>query len=99
MRGLVAASLLFASLNAAIKSINKDEIYRLSAELYDDFELSFAVKAAIEEYKLETENRSLLTIVRQQALNLLKFSKKSMPVSRKSTTMKKVGSSFRICPI
>lgn len=67
-----------ASLNAAIKAINKGEIYRFFTKPWDDFELRFAVKSSIEKYDLEEENRRLLSIVRQQALNL-KLLEKEFP--------------------
>jgi two-component system, probable response regulator PhcQ len=67
-----------ASLNAAIKAINKGEIYRFFTKPWDDFELRFAVKSSIEKYDLGEENRRLLSIVRQQALNL-KLLEKEFP--------------------
>ena len=67
-----------ASLNAAIKAINKGEIYRFFTKPWDDFEIRFAVKSAIEKYDLEEENRRLLGIVRKQALNL-KLLEKEFP--------------------
>lgn len=59
-----------ASLAAAIKAINKGEIYRFFTKPWDDFELRFAVRSAVEKFDLEEENRRLLDIVRKQALNL-----------------------------
>ena len=67
-----------ASLNAAIKAINKGEIYRFFTKPWDDVELRFAVKSALEKYDLEAENRRLLDIVRKQALNL-KLLEKEFP--------------------
>ena len=67
-----------ASLAAAIKAINKGEIYRFFTKPWDDFELRFAVKSAVEKFDLEEENRSLLDIVRKQALNL-KLIEKEFP--------------------
>jgi len=59
-----------ASLSAAIKAINKGEIYRFFTKPWDDFELRFAVKSAVEKYDLEEENRRLLEIVKKQSLNM-----------------------------
>jgi DNA-binding NtrC family response regulator len=67
-----------ASLSAAIKAINKGEIYRFFTKPWDDFELRFAVKSSIEKYDLEEENRRLLSIVKKQALNL-KLLEKEFP--------------------
>jgi two-component system, probable response regulator PhcQ len=67
-----------ASLDAAIKAINRGEIYRFFTKPWDDFELRFAVKSAIEKYDLEEENRRLLDIVRKQALNM-KLLEKEFP--------------------
>ena len=50
-----------ASLSAAIKAINKGEIYRFFTKPWDDFELRFAVKYAVERYDLEEENRRIST--------------------------------------
>lgn len=59
-----------ASLSAAMKAINKGEIYRFFTKPWDDFELRFAVKSAVEKFDLEEENRKLIEIVRKQALNI-----------------------------
>ena len=67
-----------ASLSAAIKAINKGEIYRFFTKPWDDFELRFAVKSAVERYDLEEENRRLLDIVKKQALNM-KLLEKEFP--------------------
>jgi FixJ family two-component response regulator len=67
-----------ASLASAIKAINKGEIYRFFTKPWDDFELRFAIKSAIEKFDLEEENRRLLDIVRKQALNL-KLLEKEFP--------------------
>jgi two-component system, probable response regulator PhcQ len=67
-----------ASLNAAIKTINKGEIYRFFTKPWDDLELGFSVRSAVEKYDLEEENRRLLNIVKNQALNL-KLLEKEFP--------------------
>ena len=67
-----------ASLDAAVKAINRGEIYRFFTKPWDDFELRFAVKSAVEKYDLEEENRRLLDIVKKQALNM-KLLEKEFP--------------------
>ena len=67
-----------ASLDAAIKAINRGEIYRFFTKPWDDFEVRFAVKSAVEKYDLEVENRRLLDIVKKQALNM-KLLEKEFP--------------------
>ncbi len=67
-----------ASLAAAIKAINKGEIYRFFTKPWDDFELRFAVKSAVEKFDLSEENRRLIDIVKKQALNM-KLIEKEFP--------------------
>ena len=67
-----------ASLDAAMKAINKGEIYRFFTKPWDDLELRFAVKSAVEKFDLGKENHRLLDIVRKQALNL-KLIEKEFP--------------------
>jgi two-component system probable response regulator PhcQ len=64
-----------ASLDAAIRAINKGEIYRFFMKPWNDLELRFAVKSAVEKFDLERENQRLLDIVRRQALNLILIEK------------------------
>jgi YD repeat-containing protein len=64
-----------ASLDAAIKAINRGEIYRFFMKPWNDLELRFAVKSAVEKFDLERENQRLLDIVRRQALNLILIEK------------------------
>lgn len=67
-----------ASIEAAMKAINKGEIYRFFTKPWDDMELRFAVRAAIDRYNLEEENRRLLGIIKRQALNI-KLLEKQFP--------------------
>ena len=67
-----------ASLNAAIKAINMGEIYRFFTKPWNELDLRFSVKAAIEKYNLEEENRRLLKIIRKQVLNM-KILEKEFP--------------------
>jgi DNA-binding NtrC family response regulator len=59
-----------ASIEAAMKAINEGEIYRFFTKPWNDMDIRFAVKAAIDKYNLEEENLRLLNIIRQQALNI-----------------------------
>jgi DNA-binding NtrC family response regulator len=59
-----------ASIEAAIKAINEGQIYRFFTKPWNDLELRFSVRAAIEKYNLEEENRGLLRLVRRQAMNM-----------------------------
>lgn len=67
-----------ASIDSAMKAINEGEIYRFFTKPWDDMDIRFAVRSAIEKYHLEEENRRLLDIVRQQALNI-KLLEKQFP--------------------
>lgn len=67
-----------ASIEAAMKAINKGEIYRFFTKPWDDMELRFAVRAAIDRYNIEEENRRLLGIIKRQALNI-KLLEKQFP--------------------
>jgi two-component system, probable response regulator PhcQ len=71
-----------ASLDAAIKSINSGEIYRFFTKPWNDLELRLSVKAAIEKYNLEEENRKLLRLIRKQAMNLKSLEKEYPGISR-----------------
>lgn len=71
-----------ASLKAAIQAINKGEIYRFFTKPWDDFELRFAVKSAVEKYDLEDENRRLLEIIKKQAFNLKLLEKEFPGISK-----------------
>jgi len=59
-----------ATLEAAIRAVNMGGIYRFFTKPWDDMELKFAVRSAIEKYDLEAENRRLLSTIRQQAIEL-----------------------------
>ncbi len=71
-----------ASLKAAIQAINQGEIYRFFTKPWDDFDLRFAVKTAIEKYDLEEENRRLLEIIKKQAFNLKMLEKEFPGISK-----------------
>jgi DNA-binding NtrC family response regulator len=59
-----------ASINTAMKAVNEGEIYRFLTKPWDDVELRLTVQTALDKYNLEEENRRLLKIVMQQAINL-----------------------------
>jgi len=52
-----------ASVDAAIRAINEGEIYRFFTKPWNDPEIRFAIRAAVEKYDLEEENRNLLKIM------------------------------------
>lgn len=59
-----------ASLEAAMNAVNKGEIYRFFTKPWNDIDLQFAVKSALEKYNLEEENRRLLETVKSQAVEI-----------------------------
>lgn len=59
-----------ANLIAIMKAVNSGEIYRFFTKPWDDIELKFAIRSAIEKYDLETENRRLLKTIKHQAIEL-----------------------------
>lgn len=59
-----------ASMDAAMKAINEGEIYRFFLKPWNDIELRFAVRSAIEKFDLESENRRLLATVKKQAIDM-----------------------------
>ena len=71
-----------ASLDAAIKAINMGEIYRFFTKPWNELDLRFSVKAAIEKYNLEEENRRLLKIIRKQVLNMKILEEKFPGITR-----------------
>jgi two-component system probable response regulator PhcQ len=71
-----------ASLDAAMRAVNVGEIYRFFLKPWDDGELCFALKSAIEKYDLEAENRRLLATVKSQALEIRVLEKRYPGISR-----------------
>ena len=67
-----------ASIEATMRAVNSGEIYRFFTKPWDDIELKFAVRSALEKYDLEQENRRLLRTVRRQSQEL-RFLEKSYP--------------------
>ena len=56
-----------ASLEVAVRAINKGEIYRFLMKPCNGMELSVAIRQALQQKQLKAESRKLLQISRQQA--------------------------------
>ena len=59
-----------ATLEAAVKAGNQGEIYRFFTKPWDDAEIKFAIRSAIEKYDLQCENRRLLSTIKRQSLEI-----------------------------
>ncbi len=64
-----------ASIEAAMKAVNRGEIYRFFSKPWDDIELQLAIRSALDKYDLEAENRRLLKTVKRQASELTQLEK------------------------
>lgn len=71
-----------ATLDAAMKAVNEGEIYRFFSKPWDNHQLKFAIRGAIEKYDLEAENRRLLATVQQQSLEIKVLEKRYPGISR-----------------
>ena len=71
-----------ATLEAAMKAVNQGEIYRFFTKPWDDTDLKFAIRSAIERYDLEAENRRLLATVKNQAMEIKVLEKRYPGISR-----------------
>jgi DNA-binding NtrC family response regulator len=71
-----------ATLEAAMKAVNEGEIYRFFSKPWDDHDLKFAIRGAVEKYDLEAENRRLLATVKQQSLEIKVLEKRYPGISR-----------------
>jgi len=71
-----------ATLEAAIRAVNQGGIYRFFTKPWDDMELKFAVRSAVEKFDLEAENRRLLDTIRKQALELKVLEKRYPGITR-----------------
>ena len=71
-----------ATLEAAIKAVNEGEIYRFFSKPWNDHDLKFAIRSAIEKFDLEAENRRLLATVKQQSLEIKVLEKRYPGISR-----------------
>lgn len=59
-----------ASIDAAMRAVNKGEIFKFFTKPWNSHELKQSIKAAIERYDLEEENRRLLKVVKRQSQEL-----------------------------
>jgi DNA-binding NtrC family response regulator len=71
-----------ATVSAAMKAVNEGEIYRFFAKPWDDTNLKFAIRSAIEKYDLEDENRRLLETVKHQSLEIKILEKRYPGITR-----------------
>lgn len=71
-----------ATLEAAMKAVNKGEIYRFFSKPWDDTDLKFAIRSALEKYDLEAENRRLLATIKDQAMEIKVLEKRYPGISR-----------------
>jgi two-component system, probable response regulator PhcQ len=71
-----------ATVAAAMKAVNEGEIYRFFSKPWDDDNLKFAIRSAIEKYDLEADNRRLLATVKQQSLEMKVLEKRFPGISR-----------------
>lgn len=55
-----------ATLEATMKAVNKGEIYRFFTKPWNDHDLIFSIRAALEKFDLEVQNRILLDTVKHQ---------------------------------
>jgi two-component system probable response regulator PhcQ len=71
-----------ATLEAAMRAVNKGEIYRFFTKPWDDTQLRFALLSAVEKYDLEAENRRLLATVKDQAMEIKVLERRYPGISR-----------------
>jgi DNA-binding NtrC family response regulator len=71
-----------ASIDAAIKAVNSGEVYRFFVKPWNDMELTMAIRSAIEKYDLEAENRRLLGMIRNQAVELKVMERRYAGITR-----------------
>lgn len=71
-----------ATLEAAMNAVNKGEIYRFFTKPWDDNDIKFAIRSAIEKFDLQAENRRLLATVKDQAMEIKVLEKRYPGISR-----------------
>ncbi len=71
-----------ASLEAAISGVNNGEIYRFFTKPWNEIDLKFAIRSALDKYNLEEENRRLLKTVKRQTTELKSLEKKYPGITR-----------------
>lgn len=67
-----------ASVDSAMRAVNRGEIYRFFSKPWNETELRLALRHAVEKYDLEQENRRLLQTVRRQSEEL-KYLERNFP--------------------
>jgi DNA-binding NtrC family response regulator len=72
----------YASLDAAIKAVNSGGVYRFFVKPWNDMELSMAIRSAMEKYDLEAENRRLLGMIRNQAVEMKVMERRYTGITR-----------------
>lgn len=71
-----------ATLEAAMKAVNEGEIYRFFSKPWNDQDLKFAIRSAIEKYDLEADNRRLLVAVKQKSMEIKVLEKRFPGITR-----------------
>lgn len=71
-----------ATLEAAMKAVNEGEIYRFFSKPWNDHDLKFAIRSAVEKFDLESENKRLLATIKQQSLEMKVLEKRYPGISR-----------------
>ena len=71
-----------ASLDSAMKAVNSGEVYRFFVKPWNDMELMMAIRSAMEKYDLEAENRRLLGMIRNQAVELKVMERRYTGITR-----------------
>jgi len=59
-----------ADIEAVMKAVNNGEIYRFFTKPWNEYDLKFAINAALHKYNMEEKNRILIKTVKQQAAEL-----------------------------
>jgi hypothetical protein len=65
-----------------MKAVNEGEIYRFFSKPWEDLDLKFAIRSAIEKFDLEAENRRLLATLAQQSLEIKVLEKRYPGITR-----------------
>ena len=71
-----------ASLDSVMSAVNNGEIYRFFTKPWDDLHLRLTIRAALEKYELEAENRRLVEMVRRHERNVRALEKTYPGISR-----------------
>ena len=71
-----------ATMEAAMHAVNAGGVYRFFTKPWNDIEIKFAIRSAVEKYDLEAENRRLLRTIRQQALEIKVLEKQYPGITR-----------------